>query len=293
MVRQIKKRMIDCIAVDLNTQQDFCSITGTHPVSNQHAMVKRLRCVMAWVKRYGVPIVSSLDSQRAAELEGGASSRHRCVDGSIGQRKIGFTLFPLRTNIEVDNTLAMPFDLLKTYQQLIFRSRTSDLLHNPKADRFFTNIPANEFVLFGNTLEESVKAMALGLLARHKQVTIVRDACGYWSSQAADLAVRQIAAKGANVLTVDELLLRRPTKRSRYRMIAQYLHLPSRNGLPLEELQKANGHIRYGGAGSRLPLAKLLHKMAAEKNHKNEGSVNGQLHHGQKEKVAKATRHSR
>ncbi len=153
-----------------------------------------------------------------------------CVDGSTGQQKMPFTRFPQCARIEVDNTLSIPLDLFRRFQQVLFRIRTDDLLNNPKADRFVTQLPVKEFVVYGNALEYSVKALVLGLLARDKVVTVVQDACGFWNPAAADLAIRQMEAKGAQLVTVDELLVRRLTRHQRYAALALRDNRRTRNG---------------------------------------------------------------
>lgn len=217
MIERNNGPVYEYIMVDLNTQQDFCTCGGANPVVNLAGLIPALRRVIAWTKRNCVPVVSAIDSHRARELVR-AGSRTWCVDGSEGQRKVDFTVFPRCARIEVDNTLSVPLDLFEQYQQLIFRERTDDLFANPKADRFMTQMPVGEFVVFGNVLESTVKAVVLGLLSRAKPVAIVPDACGYWDRAAADLAVRQVHAKGANIVTVDELLTRRLTRHRRYRI---------------------------------------------------------------------------
>jgi nicotinamidase-related amidase len=203
--------------VDLNTQWGFCSPDGACPVSNLVELIPSLRRVVAWTKRNCVPVVSAIDSHRSSEIEGNGS-RVVCVDGSEAQRKIDFTILPQCARVEVDNTLSVPLDLFDRYQQVIFRERTEDLFSNPKADRFLTQMPVGEFVVFGNVLEGAVKAVALGLLKRAKSVTVVPDACGYWNRVAADLAVRQLIAKGANIVTVDELLAQKLVQHRRCRL---------------------------------------------------------------------------
>jgi hypothetical protein len=89
-------------------------------------------------------------------------------------------------------------------------------LANPKADRFLTHLPAEEFIVMGNGLECAVKAVTLGLLARNKRVGVLLDACGYWDAASADLSTRQIAAKGARLMLVSELLARRLDRRLGY-----------------------------------------------------------------------------
>lgn len=216
MTKQKSGRVYECVVVDLNTQRDFCAFDGAYPVANHEELVPALRRVVAWTKRNQAPIVSSIEAHRPAEL-GNNGHPVCCFDGTPGQSKLEFTLFPLRLLVEVDNTFALPLDLFKHWQQVMFRKRTDDMFTNPKADRLFTHLPVREYVLFGTGLECSIKALALGLLAREKRVSVVTDACGYWHKPTADLALRQISAKGANVLTVEELLSRRLKRRTRYR----------------------------------------------------------------------------
>jgi nicotinamidase-related amidase len=208
-------RAYECVLVDVDTQRDFCDPSGAHPVTNLPTLIPALRHTVAWVKRNQAPIISSIDSHRPFDL---TESGHPvcCLDGTGGQRKVNFTVFPSRTWIEVDNTLSCPTDLFQNYQQVIFRKRTDDLLANPKADRFFSQVPTKAFMIFGVSLEGSVKSLTLALRAREKPVTVLVDACGYWNKSAAELALRQVIAKGAQTTTIAELLQRRLDRRRRY-----------------------------------------------------------------------------
>lgn len=232
MIARRENRGLECVVVDLNTQRDFCESGGAHPVSNLDTLLPALRRVVAWAKRNHAPVISSLDSHRQWEVTGDGYPAH-CIDGSLGQRKLDFTVFPCRIRVEADNTLAVPNDLFRYYQQVIFPKRTDDLLANPKADRLLTQLCAHEFVLFGTGVENAVKALALGLIARGKAVTIISDACGYWSGALAELALRQLVAKGASVISVEELLHRKLSRRQRY---------PS-------SVVRLNGHVHRNGKG--------------------------------------------
>ena len=215
MITRSCGRAFQCVAIDLNTQRDFCEAGRAFPVSNLDQLIPALRRVIAWVKRNQTPIVSSLEAHREFELSDSGNPIH-CVDGSDGQEKLAFTLLANRRYVPSDNTLAVPIDLFASYQQVIFWKRTDDLLSNPKADRLMSHAPVGEFLLFGVGMETSIKALALALLARNKKVTIVSDACGYWSDGTADQAIRQVAAKGAAIVTVEELLARKLDRRVRY-----------------------------------------------------------------------------
>lgn len=228
MIPRRNGRVYECVVVDVNTQRDFFEPDGGLPVVNARELLPAMRHMVAWAKRNQAPVISSIESHRPCDLDRNGSPAY-CIDGSIGQRKIEFTTFPQNAYVEVDNTLSCPVDLFRQYQQVVFRKRSNDLLANPKADRFFTQVPAAEFILFGVGIEESIKALALGLLARDKRVSVVVDACGYWNRAMADLALRQITAKGAAIVSVSEVLSRRLERNWRYPSLRKNGHA-RRNG---------------------------------------------------------------
>ena len=197
-------RPFECVVIDLSTQIDFCDPRGANPVANLNEVIPAWRSTVAWAKRNLTPVISSLEAHRPREMNGNGRSSD-CCDGSNGQRKIGFTLFRRSINIEVDNTLWCPLDLYARHQQIIFRKRSEDLFENPKADRFLTQLSVKEFLLFGVGLETSIRTLALGLAARRKRVSVIGDACGYWNWGRAEIAKRQMQAKGVGFITVAEL----------------------------------------------------------------------------------------
>jgi nicotinamidase-related amidase len=117
--------------------------------------------------------------------------------------------------VETDNYLSLPPDLVANHRQIIFRKRTRDVLSNPKADRFLTQAVADNFIIFGVGLERALKSLALGLLARSKPVTVISDACGHWSAADGDLSLRQLAAKGVRLVTIEQLVNEPPPQRVR------------------------------------------------------------------------------
>ena len=252
MVARRNCRAFECVVLDINTQRDFCSPRGAFPVTHLRELIPQFRHVIAWTKRNYVPIVSSIESHRPFELSDGGYPIH-CVDGSDGQHKLDFTVFPLHTRVEVDNTLSVPIDLFGQYQQVIFNKRTDDLLDNPKADRLLSHLPVREYVLFGTGVECSVKALALALLARGKQVSVVVDACGYWNRATADLALRQVSAKGARLVTVCDLLSRKLDRRYRYRVTVRLSASGNGQAGP-SGVPSSNGDSNNGHASGRLPV---------------------------------------
>ncbi len=159
---------------------------------------------MSWARASRIPIISSIDTHRDNEIRQGIPPH--CLEGTPGQRKLDFTLMRHRRLVETDTTLALPLDLLDSYHQVIFRKRGRDFFANPKADRLLTDLDAAEIIVCGVGLECCVRSLVLGLKARHKQVTLIPEACGSWNCVDGELAARLMEAKGVRILSVDELV---------------------------------------------------------------------------------------
>jgi len=211
MSTQTRRYLFDRILVDMNTQCDLLLPRGALPVTNRTEVLPNIRKLMNWARVGSIPIISSLECHRPSEPSRGLPPH--CVDRSGGQRKIPFTLMPRRALVMGDNTMDIPADPFRRVQQLIITKRSRDFLANPKADRLFHSLSASYFVIFGTVAEHCVKAMALGLLARQHRVAIVTDACGSWSAGDAELAMRLMDAKGAVLVTTDELISGAATER--------------------------------------------------------------------------------
>lgn len=208
------------VLIDVCTQNDFLDAGAILQVSNRETLVRNLKRIFQWIRLHGLGTVSCIESHRPTEMLTGFPLH--CIDDTPGQAKPEFTLLPPWFLVEADNCLCLPPDLCAKYRQVIFRKRGRDVLGNPKADRFLTHLGADEVIICGVGLERAIRSLALGLLARHQRVTVVIDACGYWSQADADLASRQLAAKGIRLLTTEELITapvptRRPKSRTRAR----------------------------------------------------------------------------
>jgi nicotinamidase-related amidase len=191
------------VVLDVCTQHDFLAPGAILQVANIETLVPNLGRIFEWVRSADLAVVSLLESHRPSEPL--REFPLHCIDGTAGQEKMAFTLLDARIVVETDNYLSLPPDLREKHRQLIFRKRTRDILGNPKAERFLTQLKPDEYIIIGVGVERAIRSLALGLLARHKTVTVVTDACGYWSAADADLASRQLAAKGIRLTTVGEI----------------------------------------------------------------------------------------
>ncbi len=195
------------VLLDVDTQVDFLTPDGHRPVTNL-SIIPNIRRAFRWARRCRLTVISSIDFHRFTDPT--RDVPQHCLADTPGISKLPCTLLPRRTLVQTDDTINLPHDLLSRYRQILFLKRGDDLTRNPKADRLLTEIQVSNFIMLGTGLEESIRFLALALLARRQSVWLVTDACGLWDQQAADLATKQLAAKGARLLTTDELLAIKP-----------------------------------------------------------------------------------
>ena len=192
------------ILLDMNTQCDLLFPQGAMPVINRGEVFPNIGKIMNWARASSLPVVSSMECRRIGDVSRGLPPY--CVDRSIGQRKAPITLLPRRIVMRNDNTLSLPPKPFHRFQQIILIKRSRDFLLNPRMDLLLHTVSANHMVVFGAVAERCVKSVVLGLLARQHRVGVVTDACGGWSISDVDMAIRRMAAKGAVLVTTDELI---------------------------------------------------------------------------------------
>ncbi|MCH8806086.1 MAG: cysteine hydrolase family protein [Planctomycetes bacterium] len=192
------------VFLDICTQRDYLAEGGTRPSVNGPQLLPNLKRLMAFERWAGVPTISCMDAHHSGEVRG--TLRPDCVIGTPGQRKIGFSIMPRHVLIDSDNYLSIPLDILVHFQQAIFTKAHRDPFTNPKLDRLLTEMPAGRFVVFGVSLEVSIRLLVLGLLLRRRKVVLVEDACGFWSGNEAKMTVRQLIAKGCEIVSTEGLI---------------------------------------------------------------------------------------
>jgi nicotinamidase-related amidase len=192
------------VFVDMCTQRDYLASDGAQPIGNAEQVRSNLKKLMALARWAKLPILSCVDRRRPQETLGLPSAS--CVVGTSGQRKLACSLLPSRIHVEGDNCLCVSLNLLNEYQQAVFNKEHRDPFTNPKLDRLLTELPTRRFLVFGVSLETSVRLLTLGLMLRDRPVALIHDACGWWCPEQADMTLRQLAAKGCELVTVRQVI---------------------------------------------------------------------------------------
>ena len=202
MIRPVITLRPERILVDIDTQKDFFLAGGTACIRNHRRILANIRRIIAWARIKNVPMISTVQIYYNRD-----GFKHiYCVAGTEGQKKIHYTFRNRRTSFPADDRTDLRSEILKQYDQVIPRKRCFDPFQEPRADRMLTELRADEFILIGATAEDAVKATALGLLLRGKNVTVLVDATGSHNKAKADVAFRQMWAKGAKLIDTEKLV---------------------------------------------------------------------------------------
>jgi nicotinamidase-related amidase len=187
MIRPIKlkrKRVI----IDIDTQKDFFLADGVACVRNHRRVLMNIRRILALSRAKNMRVIST-----ALCPIGRNSDSFR----ASGWQKISYTLRSKRIEFIPDNSTDLQRDLFTHYDQVILDKRTIDPFDEPRADRLFSELRADDMIVIGGLAEGAVVATVLGLLQRGKKVTVLIDAVGTQDRQKADVAFRKMKAKGA------------------------------------------------------------------------------------------------
>ena len=187
--------------IDIDTQRDFLLTGGDSCIRNHRRILAHIRRLMAWARHENIPIISTAEVYR----DNGRTTIDHCINGAEGQEKIGYTLLSNRTFFPADGMNHFPADLFRRHKQVILNKRCIDPFDEPRLDRLLSEVQADEFVLIGSSTEGAVKATALGLLQRGKNVRVVVDAIGSHNRREAELALYKMQAKGAKLTVTKNL----------------------------------------------------------------------------------------
>ena len=195
MIRRLLKHRNRQIIIDVSTQKDLFLSDGIARVRNHKRVLSNIRRVMAYARSRNIHVISTCEV-----YTNGSGPVPYCLDGTEGHKKIRYTLLNSRISFAADNGINISKEIFKKYKQVVLHERGHDPFEEPAIDRLLSDIKSCEFILIGATAENTVKAMALGLLQRGKKVTIVYDAVGSHDNKEAKMALRKMQAKGARLI---------------------------------------------------------------------------------------------
>ena len=194
MIRPIILLRQKRIVIDIDTQRHFFMDNSKTRIFDKKTVLANIRRVIAWTRLKNIRIISTVQIPAIDACYCNFGGDH-----TNGLEKIGFTLRNRRIQFDAADCTDLPINILARYDQVIFCKRCIDSFKEPRVDRMLTEFKADEFILIGSLVEGAIKATALGLLARRKSVRVLVDAAGSVDKDAAEIAFRQMLAKGAKL----------------------------------------------------------------------------------------------
>lgn len=201
MIRPILNLRRKRILIDVGTQRDLFLADGKNCVRNHRRVLANIRRVMAWTRKENIRVISTV----TLSVPNGRGLGY-CVAGTDGARKLRYTLRHHHADFASDGYTDFARSVLDEYEQVILEVRSEDPFEEPRCDRILSEVKATDFIVIGGPTETTVKAVVLGLLLRQRSVTVLTDAVGSLEKNAADIALRQMQAKGAKLNDSKSLL---------------------------------------------------------------------------------------
>jgi len=190
---------------EVDAQADFMLPGGALYAPGAEKIIPRIARLVKAGTETGALIVSSGDAHTQNDPEFQKFPLH-CIAGTPGAEIIPEGLAKGFRTVPNDSSGELPKDVLNS-PQLILEKQTLDVFDNPKASALVDRLPSNaEYIVFGVVTEYCVQLAAKGLLDRHRQVSIVKDAIEALSPEPARKALADLQSQGARLITTDEAL---------------------------------------------------------------------------------------
>ena len=183
------------ILIDIDTQSHFFCRHSPVRIKNARSTLSNIQKVMEWARMNNIPTISTLQLNpshfthvNTPEIEHADLRKQAC------------TICPNHLMLPAADSLDWSTSTWDHYDQVIIQKRSFDPFDEPRADRIFTEIAAEECILIGTPFEGAVKATAMGLLLRQKKVTMVTNAIGTLDLAAAEKMMDLMDAKGVRLV---------------------------------------------------------------------------------------------
>ena len=190
---------------EVDAQADFMLPGGKLYVPGAEKIIPNIQRLVRGAMDAGIFLVSSGDAHPEGDPEFQRFPPH-CLRGTPGARIIPEGLAGNSRTIPNDPSQTLQKDILRS-PQVVIEKQTLDVFDNPRTSELVDQLGADaEYVVFGVVTEYCVRCAAKGLLERGRKVAIVKDAIEALDPEAGRLALEELQALGARLITTDRAL---------------------------------------------------------------------------------------
>jgi nicotinamidase-related amidase len=193
----------DYIFWDEDTQVDFILPRGKLYAPGAEHIIPNLEQLTQHARRNHLLVVASVDAHQPDDAEFMQWPPH-CIAGTPGQQKIPETKLEdayIVPNVPVE----LPADF-NNFGQIVVEKQTVDVFTNPNIGRVLQKLGKPPVTLYGVVTEVCVAIAARGLLDRGYRVRLVRDAIWPFNQEEGNKSLRELKARGAELVTTEEIL---------------------------------------------------------------------------------------
>jgi len=190
---------------EVDTQADFMLPGGKLYVAGAEKLVPNIKRLVDVAREGKVLLISDACRHLHNDPEFQTFPPH-CIRGTPGARIIPEGLAQTFYTIPNDEKYKLPQNLL-SFQQIILEKQTLDVFDNPHASTIVERLGRDvHYVIFGVVTEYCVRFAAQGLLQRHRNVSIVRDAIETLKEEDGRRALDKLKSLGVRLITTEEAI---------------------------------------------------------------------------------------
>jgi nicotinamidase/pyrazinamidase len=195
----------DFVFWEVDVQADFMLPHGKLYVPGAEKLLPNIRRLTNAARRGEVFLVSHGCFHTANDPEFQQFPPH-CVKGTLGAEFVPEALAEKVVRVENVPSAKLPDDFTP-YQQIVLEKQTLDIFQTHHADELVERLGSGpEIVVFGVVTEYCVSYAVKGLLARKRQVAVVRDAIETLAADVGAKSLAELQRLGARLVTTDEAL---------------------------------------------------------------------------------------
>ena len=169
---------------DIDTQLDFLYPAGALYAPGCERVIPWVVKLNAHAVANGIPLISTTCAHTEDPAEFQVWPPH-CITGCLGQRK--------------------PSATLVGPGQIIVEKNELDLFSNPEVDRILEQFAITDCYVYGVLTEYCVRLACMGLLARGKKVSLIREATAHLSAAEAQKTEAAFLLAGGKIIGSDAL----------------------------------------------------------------------------------------
>lgn len=195
----------------VDIQHDFMHPDGKLYIPGAEKIAPNIHRLVQAARQHAILLVSSADAHRLDDPELREWPPH-CLKDTPGASLIPEASASRRLVIPNRKEFTFPNDI-GTYPQIVLQKNTLDVFDNPHTDRLLDRLRSAapphhdvEFIVFGVATDYCVHCTAEGLLRRGCQIILVTDAIQSFDPAKGQLILDDLQARGAKLLSTEEVL---------------------------------------------------------------------------------------